>query len=42
MDKLTIFVITFGSALVGILGCTYGTDSLAAFNNQLRQDVIVI
>lgn len=39
MDKLTVFVITFGSALVGILGCTYGTDSLAAFNNYLAQDV---
>ena len=39
MDKLTVFVITFGSALVGILGCTYGTDSLAAFNNYFTQDV---
>ena len=38
MDKLTIFVVTFGSALVGILGCTYGTDSLTVFNEYFKQD----
>lgn len=37
MDKLTVFAVTFGSVLVGILGCTYGTDSLASFNGQLGQ-----
>lgn len=37
MDKLTVFAVTFGSVLVGILGCTYGTDSLASFNSQLGQ-----
>ncbi len=39
MDKLTVFTITFGSALVGVLGCTYGTDSITAFNNYLGQDI---
>ena len=41
MDKLTAFAITFGSALVGILGCTYGTDTLAIFNSTLNQDIKV-
>lgn len=39
MDKLTSFAITFGSVLVGILGCTYGTDTLAIFNSTLGQDI---
>ena len=39
MDKLTVFAVTFGSALVGILGCTFGTDSLAAFNKYVGKDV---
>ena len=38
MDKLTSFVITFGSVLVGILGCTYGTDSLTIFNKYMGQE----
>ncbi len=39
MDKLTAFAITFGSVLVGILGCTYGTDTLAIFNSTLSQEL---
>jgi len=39
MDKLTTFAVTFGSALVGILGCTYGTDSLGAFSHYLSKTV---
>ncbi len=39
MDKLTTFAITFGSVLVGILGCTYGTDSLSIFNSTLGQEL---
>lgn len=39
MDKLTVFAITFGSALVGILGCTYGTDSIAFFNAYFGQEI---
>ena len=39
MDKLTVFSITFGSALVGILGCTFGTDSIAAFNTYFGQEI---
>ena len=41
IDKLTTFAVTFGSALVGILGCTYGTDSLIAFNRYLGQEINV-
>lgn len=39
MDKLTAFAITLGSVLVGILGCTYGTDTLAIFNSTLNQEL---
>ncbi len=39
MDKLTVFAITFGSALVGILGCTFGTDSITSFNNYFGQEI---
>ena len=39
MDKLTTFAATFGSALVGILGCTYGTDSLTVFNYYLGKEL---
>lgn len=41
LDKFTTFAITFGSALIGILGCTYGTDSLTAFNYYLSQEITV-
>lgn len=40
-DKLTTYAITFGSLLVGILGCTYGTDSLAAFNHYISAELTV-
>lgn len=39
LDKFTTFAITFGSALVGVLGCTYGTDGMEAFNRYLNQTV---
>lgn len=32
LDKLTTFVITFGSLLVGVLGATYGTEGITMFN----------
>lgn len=41
VDKLTTFAITFGSILVGILGATYGTDSLYWFNQYLATEVTV-
>lgn len=41
LDRLTVFAITFGSLLVGILGCTYGTDSLEAFNYYMGQELTV-
>lgn len=34
-DKLTAFIVTFGSIIAGALGCTYGTDSLSFFNNYV-------
>lgn len=39
MDKLSAFAITFGSVLAGILGCTYGTDTLAVFNQNFGSDI---
>lgn len=41
LDKFTAFAVTFGSVLVGILGCTYGTDTLIIFNNYTGQDLTV-
>lgn len=41
IDKLTTFAITFGSALIGVLGATYGTDSLAFFNKYLGTEISV-
>lgn len=35
LDKLTVFAITFGSALAAILGCTYGTDTLITFSKYI-------
>jgi uncharacterized ion transporter superfamily protein YfcC len=32
LDKLTVFATTFGSALVSLIGVTYGSDSLSSFN----------
>ncbi|MEG1892748.1 MAG: hypothetical protein RR189_02510, partial [Bacilli bacterium] len=39
IDKLSTFAITFGSILIGILGATYGTDSLLTFNNYLKTGI---
>ncbi|MBE6141138.1 MAG: hypothetical protein E7172_06410 [Firmicutes bacterium] len=39
IDKLSTFVITFGSSLVGILGASYGTESLAIFNRYLGTEL---
>jgi uncharacterized ion transporter superfamily protein YfcC len=36
LDKLTAFVITFGSMLVGTIGATYGTEGLVYFVNYLN------
>ena len=33
LDRISAFVATFGSMLIGILGATFGTESLIAFNN---------
>lgn len=41
IDKLTTFAITFGSVLVGILGATYGTESLGYFNTYLQTEITV-
>lgn len=39
MDKISVFAITFGSVLVGILGATYGTDSLITYNYYTNQNL---
>lgn len=36
LDKITAFLCTFGSMLVGILGATYGTEGLIYFVNYLN------
>lgn len=36
LDKVTTFLCTFGSILVGILGATYGTEGLVYFVNYLN------
>ena len=41
LDKLTVFAITFGSVLVGLLGATYGTEALAGFNEFTEQTIKV-
>ena len=41
IDKLTAFAITFGSVLVGILGATYGTESLTMFNYYIGTEITV-
>ena len=41
IDKLTAFAITFGSALVGILGATYGTEGLTMFNYYIGTDITI-
>lgn len=42
LDKLTAFAITFGSALVAILGCTYGTDSLITFSKYITANDLTV
>lgn len=37
LDKITAFVVTFGSMLVGTLGATLGTDGLFRFNYYIMQ-----
>lgn len=32
LDKLSAFIVTFGSILVGILGATFGTEGISNFN----------
>lgn len=41
LDKLSAFAITFGAILVGILGATYGTESLVGFNEFANQTIKV-
>ncbi len=36
LDKITAYLATFGSILVGILGATYGTEGLVYFINYLN------
>ena len=36
LDKITAFLCTFGSLLVGILGATYGSEGLVYFINYLN------
>lgn len=35
LDKLTAFLATFGSILIGVLGATYGTEGLTSFISYL-------
>lgn len=37
VNKLGVFASTFGAMLVGVLGATYGTDALIAFNTYFSQ-----
>lgn len=41
LDKITAFLATFGSILVGILGATYGTEGLVYFINYLNYYKVV-
>jgi uncharacterized ion transporter superfamily protein YfcC len=36
LDKITAFLITFGSMLIGFIGATYGTEGLVYFVNYLN------
>jgi len=44
IEKMTTFAATFGSVLIGILGATFGTEGLIAFNNyfagNLGRDIL--
>ena len=39
-DKLSTLAITFGSLLIGILGCIFGTEGMFAFNQYLNSVVV--
>ena len=39
LDKLSAFIVTFGSVLVGLLGATYGTEGIESFSYYLGTDV---
>ena len=39
LDKLTTFIITFGSVLVGLLGVTYGSEGISSFNYYIGSDL---
>ena len=39
LDKLSAFIVTFGSVLVGILGATYGTEGISSFNYYIGTDI---
>ena len=39
LDKLSVFIVTFGSVLVGLLGATYGTEGVESFAYYLGTDV---
>ena len=38
LDKLSAFIVTFGSILVGFLGATYGTEGVNSFSVYLSTD----
>lgn len=37
LDKMTAFVVTFGSMLIGVLGATFGTEGLTWLNYYITQ-----
>ena len=39
LDKLTTFIITFGSVLVGLLGVTFGSEGVTSFDYYIRSDL---
>lgn len=39
LDKLTTFIITFGSVLVGLLGVTFGSEGVTSFDHYIGSDL---
>ena len=39
LDKLSAFIVTFGSVLIGFLGATYGTEGVNSFSVYLGTDL---
>lgn len=39
LDKLSVFIVTFGSVLAGILGTTYGTEGIDSLNYYISADI---